>query len=255
MPSNPADVTQDTIADWPLNDFPHPNPLFPAPPRAFTGVDRWWQLFCKFGWLVTPVLGAAILVLYSRGVLGFETGSQVLVGMAGVGLIVTGPLFGLLGLARFRQWARGRIVPALVIRSRPPKALHPALKYPLGIAAGLAGAGDMLREAEAVGVYNVRYAIADDVWEERLRIIRPHDPIDTGDIIWVVTLKKGGHAQALQQCAPAKYAAVRVPDEIAYRVRPLLQASDPAQLKAAAKAATRAFNEATRYNRRSGGGA
>lgn len=246
----------DIPADWPLGDFPDPNPYFPPPPRPVRWGGYWGALLVVGLAVASAWIGFTLLdadaIAERFGLLGLVSALFV------VAILLANTR------SKAAPWRRGRVLPARVyIAPKGPPAslvwhllgLIPLMGIVMSIVSGwIAGSRNYVHVIWAPnGEPEADCFEADRFWK------RYRDSLD----VWVCITPKG-KLLPLEQVAPRAFQRVPVPDEVEL----YLDANTPEPLRPivahrklefmqremheAAKTSTKQFKRASRYEKRPG---
>lgn len=189
---------------WPLDEFPHPNPYFPAPPRG--GVPwRWWVL------LSSAAASVSLLVYCFQA--PPEQGSFVVI--AALALVVTTAvtLWLVKPTLSARIWRNAEILPAVVVRA-PNEGMFVEAPVSLSISGILStlffqhiyDPGEVSAKVEYVRGGKRRVA--------RIRALGPESELMVGQVIWIILHGPPGRAIPSDRVAPDDQFGLQIPKDV-----------------------------------------
>lgn len=246
LPNN-SSAQGDFPADWPLSDFPNPNPYFPPPPRR-QGMWQWWVLLATLLGIAGAITGVFAAPAHR---------ADLTIGCVVIGVLMTVFALRLTKSAlAVRVWKNASIFPARVIRAPEEGEDSDVVSLSFtGILAELFFTfiyrpGEVSAKLECVRG-GERKVVGMKAWGQDFRLLE-------GDIIWVIPHGPPGRVVSLDRVAPDEYFGLRVPAEVTKWLENSLAAlapDDPGvveDLDQAARENTQAFRRAVRYEKRPG---
>jgi hypothetical protein len=235
--------------DWPLHDFPHPNPYFPEVPRTKISHLLWIGLVLCIGGL--PGTIAAVVAGHLEPALA---GWIIVLGFFASG-------FGLYSLVMYRRrvmWSRGEIVPAIIESGAngPPRqdavmSFLRLLAPPIALLVAIAD-----RNIRTPDSAYIKYVSNGQLKRRRIKMGQHWKLGATGKFIWI---HPRGRLMPwiLPWIAPRDQAHQSVPEEAKRWLQSAIKESEHfedrelvKELQKAAKANTKALKRSTRYQKR-----
>lgn len=250
LSSHDNTTRRDFPNDWSLENFPHPNPFFPMPPRPI----RWRGPFTAVCVFLGGVLSFASFPLFGPEMSGWV---MILAFLTGCVCFISSVLI-LNDTLRARLWRNGRIVPARVLsgpKGPPPSIIWLAMDITPVVGTLMSYVAGRAMEARnqtqlvvhVHGVTQVYSLTAGKHWKYY------RDNLD----VWAL-LDRKDEPKRVELLAPRAFVRLEVPRQVSAWLDEVIapeyqseaeqhrQQIEDKEIKAAAKANTKAFKRATR---------